>query len=144
MIARRHIPLARADEDSRTLLDGTRKIPARIFDWIRRRDESDSLAAANRSIKIRGLRRRRDATVRAFHDLRETGQLRRIAQLLRDLMQSRFFQGNRNDASFVLQRGQSALRVPEITAEQKQHRCSLDGSGLYFAMKTSASTGGVG
>src|SRR5205807_1039643 len=63
MIARRHIPLARADENSRALLNRTRKIPARICDRIRRWNESDSLVTtADGPIKIRGLRCRRDAT----------------------------------------------------------------------------------
>ena len=93
MIARRHIPFARPDENAGTLGDRRGKIPALIVDRIRRGNEGDAVRlAADGAIKIGGFRRRRDATVGVLHDPNKTGEPGRISQLFRDLMQSCFLQ----------------------------------------------------
>ena len=63
---------------------------------------------------------------------------------MRNLMQSRFLQRNRDGAFLFLQRTQRAFRSAEVTAEQEQNRRCLGDRALYLAMETAAGAGREG
>ena len=65
VLARRHIPFPRADENPAPLAKRPGEIPAPIMQRIRRRDKPSG------SIKGKRFRRRGQATVRRLHDRRE-------------------------------------------------------------------------
>ena len=117
MIPRRHVPFAGADENAGALFDGPGKVPARIIDRIRRRNESDALRSTHRPIQIRGFRCGRETGIRFFHNANEAREPRRVLQLIGDLMKADLFQRYGNEPADRLQRVHRALRRTEIAAE---------------------------
>ena len=106
--------------------------------------KADSVrAASNRSIEIRGFRRGCNTGVGPIHDPQQTRESRRVAQLVGDLVQSRFLQRNRDGAALLLQGSQRALRRTEVAAEQEQNRRCLGQGALCFTVKISARAGGI-
>src|SRR5205814_1928113 len=72
MIARWHVPFARADKDSSLLIRWQTKIPSLIFNGIRRRNKCDAPAApASVLIDFRGFRSCSDASIRLRHNFHE-------------------------------------------------------------------------
>ena len=74
-----------------------------------------------RPVKRQRLGRRGETTIRRLHDLAKAQCATRIAQLLRDLMQTGFLQGNRDRQSVLPEHTERALRFLEIAAQKQEH-----------------------
>src|ERR1700741_705583 len=102
MIAGRDIPFTCSDKNSGTVCDRSGKVPALIIDRVRRGNKGDTIwRAADRTIKIGGLGRWRDAAVGALHNANKTSKPRRMSQLFRDLMKPGFLEGNSDPTPFL-------------------------------------------